>query len=547
MANYFIDPSASTNGDGTTTLPFNNLETVTITANNTYYIRRVAAIPANRTINSVAIPNGVKILGWPKVGDIGYITRPTNAAWDADVADYPTITSRLSFINVHSVELTRIHWDLNGIVIPNTPSWKVIYASGCSNLAFKNITTNYNPTPYSNYENNFIHIAQSRQIFIDVLFTYHAFNIYAAGSAIYFTSVSQFVANIRHYTKSQTGVPSSSSGHDSPNSGIYMFYTCLNGHVKIAFDGDQAAAPPWVRTRVVSFVNCIRMNLNLDYRLHPPLLEPNGLYMSASSFMDVYLIGPRIGNVVSQTGANKIVAVTDAIVPRNNTSSYLDPIKLDLGSIMRIHPYTPNQALSLSNVKTYDVLLDGGSELYIEKVAKAPVVKFVSVNNAASLSFKLATNNAQYFLTSGGETFSSALKRPGRPNGYQAVIRSSILDYQPLFIGDSIITPYYSELPAGTTPISLHGAIPEQSTHFPREGDLTLVISWVDTNGKQVVLGSTLTYIAPEAWDGLTTPRCFKLGATITLASPCAVRACLQIRVAGRYEYLILDDHLSLD
>ena len=547
MANYFIDPSAAVNGDGTITQPFNNLEAAGLSTNNTYYVRRVTAISANRTINTITVPTGVKIFGWPKVGDVGYITRPTNAAWDADVGDYPIITSKLNLANVYNVELTRLRWDLTGIALPATSGWKVIAVSGCSNILIKNISVNYAPIPYSNYDNLFIHVLQSRQIFIDVQFDYNAYIIYAASSAINFTSVSQFVANIRHYTKSQTGVLNTSAGFDSATSGIYYLDQCSNGHVKIAFDGDQSAAPPWPRTRVASFVNCIRMNLHLDYRLHPPLLEPNGLYMSASSFMDVYLIGPRIGNVVSQTGANKIVAVTDAIVPRNNTSRYLDPIKLDLGSIMRIHPYTPNQALSLTNVKTYDVLLDGGSELYIERVAKIPVVQFVSVNNAASLSFKLATNNAQYFLTSGGETFSSALKRPGRPNGYQAVIRSSILDYQPLFIGDSTITPYYSELPAGTTPISLHGAIPEQSTHFPREGDLTLVISWVDTNGKQVVLGSTLTYIAPEVWDGLTTPRCFKLGANITLASPCAVRACLQIRVAGRYEYLILDDHLSLD
>ena len=149
MANYFIDPSAAVNGDGTITQPFNNLEAAGLSTNNKYYVRRGTAISANRTINTITVPTGVKILGWPKVGDIGYITRPTNAAWDADAADYPTITSRLSFTNVHSVEVTRIHWDLNGIVIPNTPNWKVIYASGCSNLAFKNLTTNYNPTPYS--------------------------------------------------------------------------------------------------------------------------------------------------------------------------------------------------------------------------------------------------------------------------------------------------------------------------------------------------------------------------------------------------------------
>lgn len=102
MANIFVDPSATNNGDGTTaaqaasngaTGAFNTIVGITVNNGDLVWIRRkTLTVTANVTLST----GGVTYIGWPQSGDTYYGSRPasgTSNGWDADATGYAIITT----------------------------------------------------------------------------------------------------------------------------------------------------------------------------------------------------------------------------------------------------------------------------------------------------------------------------------------------------------------------------------------------------------------------------------------------------------------------
>jgi len=112
ISNVYVDASLPSNGDGSASNPFNNINSVTFTSDMRVWVRRTGRTHNVATggvnINLEGLTE-VEILGWPKPGEYLYAERDlTLASWDADTEEYwmidplgTTIALTLSGNNQH--------------------------------------------------------------------------------------------------------------------------------------------------------------------------------------------------------------------------------------------------------------------------------------------------------------------------------------------------------------------------------------------------------------------------------------------------------------
>lgn len=111
MATYYVDFSATNNGDGSAYTQaasggavgaFNTIFSLTLTSGDIVWMRRVAKSAAFTSTQTLAYA-GVTFIGWPESGDDFYSTRPSppQTTWDADAGNYATFT-----LNTASTNLT---------------------------------------------------------------------------------------------------------------------------------------------------------------------------------------------------------------------------------------------------------------------------------------------------------------------------------------------------------------------------------------------------------------------------------------------------------
>lgn len=98
MATYFLDYTATFNGDGSTAAQavsdgavgaFNTFDGVVMVADDEFWLRRTSTW--NIEASLILVPEGAKFIGWPKSNDKYYALRPasgTSEGWDGDAGTY---------------------------------------------------------------------------------------------------------------------------------------------------------------------------------------------------------------------------------------------------------------------------------------------------------------------------------------------------------------------------------------------------------------------------------------------------------------------------
>jgi len=130
MADYFIDFSASSNGDGSSSSPWNQFtssENSSVNAGDKLWFRRVDPGDNNKYIAwkaGTSSTNRIYYIGWPKENDAFYTSRPSSmrSAWDPDSETYTiqstnsgsTILANLtSYIEIHRFKFSHNYTNYN--------------------------------------------------------------------------------------------------------------------------------------------------------------------------------------------------------------------------------------------------------------------------------------------------------------------------------------------------------------------------------------------------------------------------------------------------
>jgi len=171
MATYFVDFSAANNGDGSSHVQaptpggvgaFNSLVGLSFSIADVYWVRRQISSEPYSTINMNS--TGVKLIGWPLVGDTYFHERPTDvrSAWDGDLETHAKASYRftnLQFTEIHRLDLTTVD------------SFTVIAAS--SNITIQNcVFTITNPS-------SLVDIRASRVLISDTVFNRETISVTA--------------------------------------------------------------------------------------------------------------------------------------------------------------------------------------------------------------------------------------------------------------------------------------------------------------------------------------------------------------------------------
>lgn len=104
MADYFVDYSATNDGDGSAYSQaasaggvgaYNTVHNKVFSSGDKVWIRRVEKLTHTTQIIFHASNDNILFIGWPKSTDEHYSTRPSaaQATWDADSADYPVVNN----------------------------------------------------------------------------------------------------------------------------------------------------------------------------------------------------------------------------------------------------------------------------------------------------------------------------------------------------------------------------------------------------------------------------------------------------------------------
>lgn len=95
MTDFFIDFTASGGGNGSAATPWNSFASISgLAAGDKIWLRRVSLTISTQASGILTnVPSGCFLIGWPKVGDTYYSTRPAapRTVWDADAGDYASI------------------------------------------------------------------------------------------------------------------------------------------------------------------------------------------------------------------------------------------------------------------------------------------------------------------------------------------------------------------------------------------------------------------------------------------------------------------------
>lgn len=555
MADFFVDHSAAVNGSGSMAAPFNNLNTVTLASNNTYWIRRVEGLVGNRSYTMKAIPTNTNIVGWPVLGDLFFPTRPANATWDADIEEHAILYVAMNVNIVHTVLLHRLY-----INIPSTVTFPNVGFSDAAYIRVFNssvVNIDHCKIEQARLRNGAggsisgIRLNTSRRCTITntTLLDYGAQGI-DSDALLYIISCQMCMTDVTHRMINNTNIlPYTSGGADNIGHGHYYIGQAMNCVVKVKVVATGPITPfATTARRIKAFYvdGGNKSTFSVDLTEHPTTIEPMPVYIFNTTAVNhkVYVKGPRVGNIYNITGgttmhvnADEIIGRTFGVIPNTFSVGHKD--------IVTVHPYTEGGTVSITAPTGPDILLWDGASGYIHHLAKHPTLSVGGNLPDMSFAYRLP-DDTLFFRSRTGSAMSTNIKRQGKPNGFRVRLDNVATGLSGFTsIGNDFITPYNATMTANPAKAIIHMAGIINNGKYIRPGDVVLLVYYIDSKGPQLAIGSKLTYTA-SVWEGVSNYKPCYIEANISPDMACDIRAILRFSYADRYQYVIADNAMEV-
>jgi len=495
---YFIDQSSAINGDGSLATPWNQLSAVSFAPGNTYWLRRIDVADAED--NDVIIDvEDIKIIGWPKVGDKYYDSRPTNLSWDTDVSDYACLvnngsraTNLLLLNNVSTVYISRLSLTNNY----NTAKVIVsIESSSWCELEKLYITNNSN---YSNITNGYVDILTSNRIKLKMSAEHGLYSPYAS-STTYFKNIVKSDTNANIDVDVLYIINNSSIGNTTKQLSSYyrqsLLYVIDTKHSTFNITHhNELDHSPYIISYMIDSENCI-FTQSVSTWDYTDQVVP-GFYMVGDCYnCKYYGVAPTIG---THQAINTHMLIKADTIQAGYSNTI--PVTLLEGAKATLTPFTDGNSVVIDKVSlSSEIRLGGSSEVHVASLANPPIVSA----NATPYSYIVSyydSNGVYRYITPIGSGNSSNVVRVGGGD-------YSITALFNLASGTSTskVTPSHMPLVQGMVPDGSHTLafhFASLSTIRPiRPGEIQYMIEYTDDTGTYIHHATDTRYNT-ASWTG---------------------------------------------
>lgn len=505
MANYFIDLSAATNGTGTAVDPYNVITTAMLVPGNTYWLRR--SEPATVSTLTIVVPSNVMLIGWPKVGDKFYDTRPSVPTWDADTADYCTVKYRglqgpIHILSVHDVYLSRLKVVL---YYDGTTAWyQAIRIYTCNRVYVDNCYIMRNSVEIATNTASYAMIYVESSIYVSVTNTIilrkgSRFN--SACNKYFMVYLSSHVhADIELLTNSdstETGVAVTESSNPINAYEIYL-NSSSNCVVNILYNFTHQQVLTYG-----AYIGLTRSKVSISYKSTVDVSEFAYGLMVPSAGMEYSTVTIDLpaftGIKLDDYGTNDITIITSKVL--GNFSSYNGAVHLTYGGSLKLLAKTPTGIAFPLNTKTTRLYTAGTNEIYVSKTSE-DITAQIAVADVAVIHH-YDQNDVYRVLTPVATARSTTVARTGGATSSIEVTSTTVNPTQFGKIGTDLYSPFTISLTAGSYTVRFYIAGYGALTRL-RYGMIFLKGTWIDARGKDLVVSDEIVYTNDQTWTGIT-------------------------------------------
>jgi len=518
MANYFIDQSSATNGDGSSSNPFNTIAG-TLSSGNTYWLRRTseASNVSTYTSTGVSIPSNIQLIGWPMPGDRHYDLRPSLPAWDADTEEYATLLHSgpnnigkhelLVIKNTINVELHRLLLIMSTACSYNQIS-PAIELTNASDIRLEDVYILLR----SNAEGNRgMYIISSDGLWAErvVIENNSNFTISNNSTLSDLLEIDIINASMLEILFSYGGITGyvidATADHgrcvdiNSANDTLFRF--------TYGKPGERMYERPLDRVIYFRGEDSYNYSLELDtsnitYGDILPNLVIDRAIDHDTSGGEIWLKGPTVGRI--SFGDNRRMLVkADAILTEPEYGS--SAVNLFRSARALIEPYTLGESVAMESPTGLDISISEAGQLHVTKAAKDLNISISSNTTRGCVSYIREDGVYRCISLSGSVISSGVLREDGGFYSYLFTSNKDTLERPgPIWSNTDLYTPISLDVVPGSHVVTLSGAGGIGLNGHIRPGDLTVYANWVDSTGLHQTVVADIDYDVTDIWNNIS-------------------------------------------